>query len=114
MKARPSFLTRSPGVCCPLQAEALGMVLWTRTELHALAQEIRTTTPTATGGATKGARIAEDAPHKAGAQEGTKLTGGPFLDEVRVFWFQGARMSSDLSLFITSIIRILVLLLFCG
>jgi hypothetical protein len=51
------------------------MVLWTRTEPRALAQEIRTTTPTATSGATKGARIAEDAPHKAGAQEAKDRAG---------------------------------------
>lgn len=51
------------------------MVLWTRTELRALAQEIHTTTPTATSAATKVARIAEDAPHKGGAQEAVKLTG---------------------------------------
>lgn len=60
------------------------MVLWTRTEPRALAQEIRTTTPTATSGATKGARIAEDAPHKAGAQEAKHRTGVASLDEVKL------------------------------
>lgn len=51
------------------------MVLWTRIEPRALVQGIRTTIPTATSGETKGARIAEDAPHKAGAQEAKDRTG---------------------------------------